>query len=62
MPEIRSMVNTTSRYFNVLLYNIKYTSNTPLLTFFANKWLNGAIGIVGDIKSHHIQQENSSTH
>ncbi len=33
MPEIRSLVNTSSRYFNILFYNIKYISITPLWFF-----------------------------
>jgi len=33
MPEIRAVVNTSSRYFYVLFYNKKYNSNN-LLWFF----------------------------
>jgi len=29
MPEIKSMVNTSSRYFHGLFYNIEYISNSP---------------------------------
>jgi len=52
MAEIRSVGNTSSRHFHVLLYNIKHISITPVVFFFksvslgvlkkvvAKKWLN----------------------
>lgn len=30
-----SVVNTTSIYFHILFYNIKYMSNTPLINLFS---------------------------
>ncbi len=70
-PKIRSVVHTSSRYFHVLISDIKHTSYTPLVIFFfffftvtflknektvANKMLNGTTGAVGDIKHHHAEQ------
>jgi len=33
MAEIRSVVNTSSKHFHVLLYDIKYISISPLRIF-----------------------------
>ncbi len=56
------MVHTSSRYFQVLLYDIKHTSCTTLVIFFkllsflkktvAYKLLNGTTGTVKDIQRH----------
>ncbi len=61
MPQIRSVVNTSSRYLHILFYNVKYISNTPLCVLLkllfvlknavANKWLNEtstALNVSGD--------------
>ncbi len=52
------MVHTSSRYFQVLFYNIKHTSYTTLMIFLnchvslkktvANKLVNRTTGAVGD--------------
>ncbi len=66
MPEIRSVVNTSLRYFNILFYDIKCISKTSLKLYVSSKHLakclNGTIEVVGDIKLHHVEQVNSSTH
>lgn len=75
MPEIRPVVNTSSRYFHVLFYDIKHISNTSLVPYsgffkklirvlkkaVANKWLDGTMEAVGDIKRQHAEQEFSPT-
>ncbi len=67
MPE-RSLWWTSSIYFYVLFYNIKYINYTTLVIFFkaltflkkavANKWLNVIAKVVEDIKSHYTEQVN----
>jgi len=61
MAEIRSVVNTSSRYFQVLFYDLKYICFTPVMIFLsccvlkmavANKWLNGTTEAVEEIKHH----------
>jgi len=65
------VVNTSSRYFHVLFYDIKYISNRLHLFLkllhllkkaVANKSLNGTTGVVEDIKCHHVEQVNSFFH
>ncbi len=66
MPKIKSVMNTSSRYFQVLNYNM-----INIINFFCfnvswkrcgtNKWINGTTEVVRDIK-HHTEQVNTSTH
>ncbi len=43
LPEIRSVVNTSSRYFHVVFHNIKYNSFNPCGFVFSKLYLKKAV-------------------
>jgi len=61
------VVNIASKYFHVLIYDIKHTSYNPLVIFLnlycvlktavANKLLKGTASFGGDFRRHYDKQD-----